>query len=222
MAGAAEPGGTASSPSFRTRRGTPTFDGVMHPLLTAAAEGRLPDWAEASPSRRDHMVRVAEVMTEWAGRLGIDPRDRTRWRAAAMLHDALRDADPETLRSRVPAELRALPGGMLHGPAAAARLEDEGVVDGPLLTAIRWHTMGHPDLDRLGRALYLADFTEPGRGYDPERLAELRERVPGEMYAVLVEVAAHRIGRSLDGAYPLREPTVAFWNALVRDDAGHG
>jgi HD superfamily phosphohydrolase YqeK len=168
------------------------------------------------------MARVADVMAGWGERLGIGPEELTRWRAAAMLHDALRDADPEPLRDRVPADLRDLPGGMLHGPAAAARLEAEGVADAPLLTAIRWHTLGHPDFDRLGKALYLADFTEPGRRYDPEWLARLRDRAAAQMDAVLLEVVAHRIGRSLAGGHPLRPPTVAFWNSLPRRDGGRG
>lgn len=191
-------------------------------MIEAAGAGRLPDWAEASPSRRDHMVRVADVMTDWARAWGLDEDELRRWRAAAMLHDALRDADPETLRPRVPAAVRELPGGLLHGPAAAGRLAAAGVDDAPLLTAIAWHTLGHPDFDRLGRALYLADYTEPGRSGGGARLADLRARVPDAMDAVLVEVAADRIRRSLDGAHPLRDPTVAFWNQLVTggDDGG--
>lgn len=185
----------------------------MHPLIAAAADGRLPDWVEASQERRDHMLRVAEVMEAWGAAMGLELRELSRWRAAALLHDALRDADPDRLRARVPAEFAEWPDGMLHGPATAARLEAEGVRDRAVLAAIEWHTVGHPELDRLGKALYLADFTEPGR--DGDRLAALRARVPAEMDAVLAEVTADRIGLTLDGRYPLRPPTVAFWNSLV-------
>lgn len=187
----------------------------MHPVIHAAADGRLPAWAEAAPGRVAHMARVAEVMDGWGGELGLEARERRRWRAAAMLHDALRDADPEALRARVPQGLKDLPGGMLHGPAAAERLAGDGVEDESLLLAVRWHTTGHPEFDRLGRALYLADFAEPGRSGDPDRLATLRSRVPGAMDAVLVEVAAERIGRTLAGAHRLRHQTVDFWNSLV-------
>lgn len=186
----------------------------MHPLITAAADGRLPDWAEASQERQDHMARVAQVMETWGTAMGVEPTELSRWRAAALLHDALRDADPDRLRARVPAEFAEWPHGMLHGPATAARLEAEGVRDQAILAAIGWHTVGHPELDRLGKALYLADFTEPGRSHD-DRLAALRARVPSEMDAVLIEVAADRIGLTLDGRHPLRPPTVAFWNSLV-------
>lgn len=187
----------------------------MHPVIAAAAEYQPPAWARATPERVDHMRRVAEVMEGWAGALGLADGELRRWTAAAMLHDALRDAEPETLRPLVAPELRALPGGMLHGPATAARLREEGVDDAPLLTAVAWHTLGHPDFDRLGRALYLADFLEPGRKHAAGRRAALRERVPREMGAVLREVTADRIGRTLAGGHPLRAPTVAFWNDLV-------
>ncbi|MFW5947784.1 MAG: HD domain-containing protein [Gemmatimonadota bacterium] len=187
----------------------------MHPLIEAAADGRLPDWAEASPRRLDHMARVAELMAAWARDLEPDPAGLARWRAVAMLHDALRDADPAALRPTLPSELRGLPDGLLHGPAAADRLEADGVEDTAILTAVRWHTLGHPDLDRLGRALYLADFLEPGRHYAADRHAALRDRVPYEMAAVLQEVLVERIGKTLRRGHPLRSPTVAFWNGVV-------
>lgn len=192
----------------------------MHPLISDAADGRFPEWAEATPERRDHMVRVADVMEAWGRAMRLDDAQLRRWRATALLHDALRDADPRNLRSEVPEPLRELPDGMLHGPATAARLEAEGVEDPSLVTAVRWHTLGHPDFDRLGRALYLADFTEPGRGHEASRMAGLRARVPQEMGAVLVEVAADRIGRTLAGGHPLREPTVGFWNRIVAESDG--
>ncbi len=187
----------------------------LHPLITAAAEGRLPDWAVVSPERREHVARVAALMDEWAERARLCDDDRARWRAAGLLHDALRDADFDQLRPMVGPTLRDKPGKMLHGPAAAARLRTEGVDDEPLVLAISWHTLGHPDFDTLGNALYLADYTEPGRDYESESLAAKRDRVPDELEAVLLDVATDRIRRSLKKGRPLLEPTVRFWNALV-------
>ncbi len=190
----------------------------MHPLIAEAAEGRLPDWAVATASRRDHMARVAGLMVAWGKAWGLEQESLDPWRAAAMLHDALRDADPESLRPELEPPFRELPGGMLHGPAAAARLEAAGVWERPVLTAVRWHTLGHPDLDRLGHALYMADYTEPGRDDSTGRLAELRERAPDDPDGVVRAVAADRIRISLRKGTPLRAPTVAFWNSLVEND----
>jgi HD superfamily phosphohydrolase YqeK len=190
---------------------------VTHPILAAAAAGTLPAWAEASTARQEHLDRVADLMERWANDLGLEREETVRWRAAGMLHDALRDADPRALRPMVDAALRDAPGDLLHGPAAAARLREDGVRDEPLLRAIAWHTLGHPDLDRLGRGLYLADYLEPGRRHDPERAAAWRERIPTELPAVLQELAAARIGHTLRKGRPLLEPTVGFWNGLVHE-----
>lgn len=187
----------------------------LHPRLLDAAGGRLPEWAVASHERREHIARVAALMDEWGRSLGLGPSEAARWRAAGWLHDSLRDADPEEIRGWLPPDLLDLPGPLVHGPAAAARLESDGVDDMALLDAVRWHTLGHPRLGRLGRALYLADFLDPGRRNTPGWRASLRERVPAELEEVLVDVLAARLRHLADGRRSIRPETLGFWNALV-------
>ena len=189
----------------------------VHTLVEEAAEGRLPAWAVAGPERRAHMARVAALLDEWAERLELDDADRLRWRAAGWLHDALRDASPEVLRSWVPERFRTLPGRLLHGPAAAERLRAEGVVDDDLLEAVALHTLGSAGLGRLGRALYSADFLEPGREFLPEWRAELRRRMPSELDDVLREIVGQRIANLLERALPVRAETIGLWNALTAE-----
>jgi HD superfamily phosphohydrolase YqeK len=164
----------------------------------------------------EHLHRVADLMGSWARDLSLHETDLTRWRAAGMLHDALRDAAPESLRPWVDPRFRDLPGPLLHGHAVAARLASDGVPDPELLLAIAWHTTGHPDLDPLGHGLYLADYLEPGRSHDPDGAASLRDRMPGQMAEVLKEVAARRIAWSLHRGRPLADATVRFWNGVIR------
>ncbi len=185
------------------------------PARDAAADGRLPEWAQVSEARLAHIGRVAALMDGWARSLGLDEAERRRWRAAAWLHDALRDAPPAELRPGVPEALRSLPGKVLHGPAVAARLRAEGVADEELLSAVAWHTLGHPALGPLGRALYLADFLEPGRGFQPLRLATLRARMPAATDEVLRIVLAARLRHLLDTGHPLRRESVDFWNVIA-------
>jgi HD superfamily phosphohydrolase YqeK len=184
-------------------------------LLEAAAAGRLPAWTEAGPKRRDHMRRVSELLGDWADRLDLEPADRVRWRAAGYLHDALREAAPDDLREVVPPEFRNLAGKLLHGPAAAERLRAEGLDDESLLRAVTYHTLGHPDLDDLGRALFIADYIEPGRRHEPDTLAELRARMPGAREEVLRTVLRARLDRLLREGRPMRVETVSFWNHLA-------
>lgn len=181
--------------------------------MRAAAAGRLPGWAVAGPERLAHVGRVVALMQEWAAALGLSDVEAARWRAAGWLHDALRDEDPAVLRRELAPEWADAPGPILHGPAAARRLGDE--VDAAVADAIRYHTLGHPRLDRLGRALYLADFLEPGRDFLVDRRASLRARMPAELDAVLVEVVASRLRHLVEGRRPIRGETAAFWSSLV-------
>jgi HD superfamily phosphohydrolase YqeK len=131
----------------------------------------------------------------------IPAAERDRWRRAAWLHDALRDAP--------------LPDPLAHGPAAADRAAADGERDRGVLDAIRYHTIGYAGWDDVGRMLYLADFLEPGRDFDPNGRRALAARVPTDRDAVLREVARRRIEWVVRSGWPLPPETVEFWNALV-------
>lgn len=189
---------------------------MLPPLVRDAARGELPAWAVVSPPRRAHIERVAALLGEWAERLAQPPHEVARWRAAGWLHDCLRDADPAALRAEVPPAFRDLHPNLLHGPATAERLR--GVADGELRDAIRYHTLGYAGFGLLGRALYLADFMEPGRRFAPEWTAALRARMPDGMDEVLREVVAARAAHvAEDGAvHPL---TLDFLRAVTGEPA---
>lgn len=185
-------------------------------VLRAAARGQLPGWAEVSRSRRAHIERVGRLLQEWAETLDLPTRDRDQWIAAAWLHDALKDAPEERLRSLAPPEFRDAPAGLLHGPAAATLVEPAG--DESVTRAIRYHTTGHPDLDRVGKALYAADYLEPGREDDSGRRADLRSRMPDDFDAVILEIARDRLLQLIENRRPIRPETAAFWSTLVREE----
>lgn len=184
-------------------------------LLEQAADGRLPDWARVGEARRAHIARVAELMDGWAVELKLDERDRRRWRAAAWLHDVVRDAPPAELLPHAGSEFAGLPGKLLHGPAAAALLRAEGVDDEPLLTAVAFHTLGDASFDMLGRALYAADFLEPGRTFDPSMRAVLRARMPHAIDEVVLTILRARISHLMDAGSTIHPRTIGFWNTLA-------
>lgn len=160
------------------------------------------------------MDRVAELLRSWGRDLGLEPRDLARWTALAYLHDALREAPAEEVRPTVEPAFRDLPPKVLHGPAAAARLRREGVTDELLLRAVAFHTLGHPELDTMGRALYAADFLEPGRSVRPEWRAGLRARMPDELDQVVREILEARIRHVLERESSVRPETTAFLERL--------
>jgi len=98
---------------------------------------------------------------------------------------------------------------------AADRAAREGETDPGVLDAVRYHSLGSARWDDVGRMLYLADYLEPGRGFDGAERAALAARVPRERDAVLIEVARRRITRALGAGWPAPPETVEFWNSLV-------
>jgi HD superfamily phosphohydrolase YqeK len=189
--------------------------------LRGAARGALPSWADASDKRRAHMSRVADVMERWCRAFGLDDGEVVRWRAAAWLHDALRDAPAERLRPLLEPAYLQLPDSFLHGPATAAKLAAEGCTDNELLDAIRFHTLGHHQLGRLGLALIAADYLEPGRSAQAGWRAALRVRLPTDFDAVVLEVVGDKIRKTVERTESLRPEMISLWNRCVERVAAH-
>ena len=172
----------------------------------------LPSWAQVTERRKLHIARVTSLLAEWATALHVPTEERRAWIDAGRYHDALKDA-PD-------AELRELVGSvsyqpqMLHGPAAAARLEREGEARRGLLDAVRYHTIGYLDWDRTGRALYMADFLEPGRNFSKRNRAFLAAQVPTNFDGVFEQVVRAKLEWSLHEGHSLFPETVALWNSF--------
>jgi 2-amino-4-hydroxy-6-hydroxymethyldihydropteridine diphosphokinase len=148
----------------------------------------------------------------------VDDDERIRWVAAGWLHDSLKDKKTKKLRKMVSKETRkSLPAPVLHGPAAAAKLREEGVEDEELLVAVEHHTLGHPDFGSTGLALYAADFLEPGRTARKKWRSRLRNDMPDSVHDVVARIVRDRMTFLLQRGRMLHPQTVAFWNRLMRE-----
>lgn len=96
---------------------------------------------------------------------------------AGLLHDCAKSmhgselvAICEKAHLNVTAVERSNPTALLHAKAGAYLAQHKyGVTDNDILNAIRYHTTGRPDMSRLEKILYIADYIEPNR----KQLAEL-------------------------------------------------
>jgi 2-amino-4-hydroxy-6-hydroxymethyldihydropteridine diphosphokinase len=172
----------------------------------------LPDWAVVSAPRRAHIERVAELLATWASGLAVDATEAAAWHDAARWHDALRDAPEHELRALAPGA--SYEGPMLHGPAAAARLEAEGERRHDVLAAVCYHTVGHPAWARTGRALYMADYLEAGRDFAASDRGFLAAIVPHDFDGVFRQVVRQRLERALREGNVLYVETVELWNSV--------
>ncbi len=172
----------------------------------------LPSWAQASDKRRAHIGRVVALLDRWADEMNLPHDERSRWTAAGLLHDALRDA-PEAMLRTVTGD-DTTPAVLLHGPAAAVLAEQDGEHRHAVLDAVRFHTVGSPAWDRAGKALYLADFLEPGRRFLVSERASLASQVPSDFDGAFRQGVRLRIEWSLSQGGELFPQTVALWNAV--------
>lgn len=96
---------------------------------------------------------------------------------AGLLHDCAKSmhgselvAICEKARLNVTAVERSNPTALLHAKAGAYLAQHKyGVADDDILNAIRYHTTGRPDMSKLEKIIYIADYIEPNR----KQLAEL-------------------------------------------------
>jgi 2-amino-4-hydroxy-6-hydroxymethyldihydropteridine diphosphokinase len=184
------------------------LDGITASEHTAL----LPSWACVGERRLAHIARVVALLETWAVAMAIDGTERQAWRDAGAWHDALRDADEASLRGETGDVVS--PVGLLHGPAAARRLEMLGELRADVVEAVRWHTVGSSRWARVGKALYMADFLEPGRPFMQTDRAFLASRVPEAFDAVFRQVVRLRLEWALREGKGLHDETVAMWNAV--------
>ena len=127
-----------------------------------------------SSKRYTHTLGVAYTAAALAMAHG---EDMEKAMTAGLLHDCAKSmhgselvAICEKAHLNVTAVERGNPTALLHAKAGAYLAERKyGVSNMDMLNAIRYHTTGRPDMSRLEKILYIADYIEPGR----KQLAEL-------------------------------------------------
>ena len=125
--------------------------------------------ARLSEKRWTHTKNVKKMAVKLAKRWGADPEKAAM---VAILHDSAKElpksellqifADNAIIAENAPAR----PSPVWHGIAAAILAQTQwGVSDPEILSAIRCHTTGKPDMSKLDKIIYLADMTSAERDW---------------------------------------------------------
>lgn len=124
---------------------------------------------EELPQKRwEHTLRVAETAIQLAKREGVD---EYKTEVAATLHDYCKFWSGEVLAEWILKEneqqnLLLYNKELWHGPVGAAVARKQfGVRDETILNAIRYHTSGRPNMSKMEKIIFLADYIEPGRHF---------------------------------------------------------
>lgn len=140
------------------------------------------------PGRFDHTMGVAQTAVRLAERYGIIPAQAE---LAALLHDCakylpLTETRKLLLQSAADVDDAEMgTDNVLHAPAGALLAAKEYGVEHPaILSAIRKHTLGAPEMSPLDALIYTADFIEPGRKDFPG-LSDARQLAEHDLYAAM-------------------------------------
>ncbi|MBR5808830.1 MAG: nicotinate-nucleotide adenylyltransferase [Clostridia bacterium] len=120
-----------------------------------------------TPERYAHSIGVMETAVELAK---IHGADLEKARIAGLLHDNAKNLDNLYERAKdLEADLDEFEMNsppLVHAKLGAETAKIEfGITDPEILDAIKWHTIGRPNMTLLEKIIFVADLTEPGRDF---------------------------------------------------------
>lgn len=129
--------------------------------------------------RYKHSLFVLKAASKLAKQLNLNQK---KLKTAALLHDIAKSKNKSELNELLQDcrwnidEIEASILPILHAPAGAVIAEKEfGIKDQDILSAIRFHTLGHPEMGRLAQVIFAADFISEDRDFFG--LNEIREEI---------------------------------------------
>ena len=150
--------------------------------------------------RYQHTMMVLKAALQLAEQLNIQ---KAKVIKAALLHDIAKTKSKKELKSILKnsrwkidkLEAKIIP--VLHAPAGAVIAEKKyKIVDPDVLEAIRYHTLGHPEMGTIAQVIYAADFISEDRSFDG--LNKIRAEIKEDFYYGLYLITTHIIKYQLD------------------------
>ncbi len=169
-----------------------------------------------SPKRFGHAERVVAVIEEIARYNDLSLED---CRVIGWLHDCAKEENKSVFLGLLRRGLLSLDTetyeqpSLWHGFHAAYIGQRAFGIESPsLLDAVRYHTTGTPGLSREGLALFVADYSEPGR---PMTWApEIREQAKTDLSGAALRVCREKIRFVLAKGRKPHSRGIAFLESL--------
>lgn len=177
---------------------------------------------ELSDDRYEHTLGVMYTAEALAMRYGVD---MTKAAVAGLLHDCAK-CIPNTQKIKMCkkhnleiSNMEEENPSLLHAKLGAYMAKKAyGVEDEEILSAIRWHTTGKPDMSLLDIIIYMADYIEPNRDKAPN-LKEIRklsfENIEEALYQVLESTLSY-LGDRPEAIDPMTKDSYEFYKWKLR------
>lgn len=174
-----------------------------------------------SPSRFEHSIGVRDTAIKMAEIFGADVK---KAEIAGLLHDNAKNMDSLYDRCRdLEVELDEVEQeniGLVHAKLGAETAKCLfGITDPEIINAIRWHTIGRPDMSLLEKIVFIADLAEPGRDF-PE-LDLLRKLAFSDIDKALFECVRRTVAVNEKRNHPIHPNAYLIIEAYKRNSSAH-
>ncbi|WP_078545512.1 bis(5'-nucleosyl)-tetraphosphatase (symmetrical) YqeK [Litchfieldia alkalitelluris] len=168
--------------------------------------------------RYQHTIGVMNTAVHLAGKYKCDEK---KAELAAIFHDYAKFRPKDEMKQiiieqKMSEELLIFNSELWHAPVGAYLVETEvGIKDVEILDAIRYHTSGRVNMNKLERIIYLADYIEPGRHFPG--VDEVRELANHDLNGALIQSIRNTMMFLLKKNQPIFPQTFFTYNSLVSE-----
>jgi predicted HD superfamily hydrolase involved in NAD metabolism len=170
--------------------------------------------------RKNHTKAVVEVAVNIAKRYEVDI---TKVKIAGLLHDYARNLNDKELikiveNNNIEIDYweKDLPN-LLHSPVGAFLAKKEfKIEDKEILNAIRYHTIGRPEMSLVEKIIFVADIIEPNRDFHGVNL--IREKVEVDIDKAVILACDFTIEYNIKRRRIIHPNTLLTRNSLLKGE----
>jgi len=170
--------------------------------------------------RKKHTEGVVKVAVNIAKKYEVNIN---KVKIAGLLHDYARNLDNKELIKIVESNNieidyweKEIPN-LLHSPVGAFLAKKEfKIEDKEILNAIRYHTIGRPDMSLIEKIIFIADIIEPNRDFPGVNL--IREKVKVDIDKAVILVCDFTIKYNIERRRIIHPNTLLTRNKLLKGE----
>ncbi len=165
-----------------------------------------------------HTMGVAETAQSLAKMWGADS---SLAYLAGLVHDCAKEVPHSTAIAKLTENGYALDGTeeqftmLIHAPCGAVLAKEIfGIENTDVLNAVRYHTVGRPEMTLLEKIIFVADFIEPNRSF--KEAETLRKLAFENLDKAVLEETNMVIRLNIDRGKPIHPDTVVTRNYYLK------
>ncbi len=168
-----------------------------------------------------HTLGVSDTAVKLAAIYGCDVQ---KAEIAGLMHDCAKCIDKEQsfkICAEYGVELSEIEiknPALIHAKLGAiVAKNDYGITDNEILSAIRFHTTGKPNMTLLEKIIYISDYIEPGRTSIPD-IENIRKTCFEDLNKGLVTILGSSLTYIKEKGFLLDPQTLETYNFYVKEE----